>query len=163
MGEYFLGVALTVLLGGLVLSLVPDASAKPYLRLICGAAVVLSILLPITSFVTEISEGNGFDELLAFFEEDGSADQNYAEIYNKAILDTGAQHASNELKNEMLQAFGADEGDFDITIVAQNDGDEICISRVEVIIHLSGLAIDPRELEKYVIDKLGCECVVIYG
>jgi hypothetical protein len=55
-----------------------------------------------------------------------------------------------------------DNDGFDVAIVAEGNGEEIYIARVELIIYPSGLAIDPHAIQKYVKERLGCECVVIY-
>lgn len=159
MSEYFLGIALTVLIGGLVLSLLPDVSAKPYLRLLCGGAIVLSILSPLVSFV---SDETFSDNLLSLFEIDEVEGQNYAEIYNNSLVSAGAEFASNKLKSEIKQELSIDNNAFDISVIAKSSGDEIYIERVEVIIHPSGLSLNPHAIEKYVSDRLGCECVIIY-
>ena len=159
MSEYFLGIALTVLIGGLVLSLLPDVSAKPYLRLLCGGAIVLSILSPLVSFV---SDETFSDNLLSLFEMDEVEEQNYAEIYNNSLVSAGAEFASDKLKSEMKQELSIDNNAFDISVIAKSSGDEIYIERVEVIIHPSGLSLNPHAIEKYVSDRLGCECVIIY-
>ncbi|MBQ7376294.1 MAG: stage III sporulation protein AF [Clostridia bacterium] len=159
MSEYFLGIALTVLIGGLVLSLLPDVSAKPYLRLLCGGAIVLSILSPLVSFV---SDETFSDNLLSLFEMDEVEGQNYAEIYNNSLVSAGAEFASDKLKSEIKQELSIDNNAFDISVIVKSSGDEIYIERVEVIIHPSGLSLNPHAIEKYVSDRLGCECVIIY-
>lgn len=159
MSEYFLGIALTVLIGGLILSLLPDASAKPYLRLLCGGAVVLSILSPL---VTLVGDKSAADDLLSLFEEGMAEEQNYAEIYNNTIVSAGAEFASGKLKNEIKQELLANEDTFDVSVIAKSNGEEIYIERVEVIIHPSGLTLNPHAIEKYVSDRLGCECIIMY-
>ena len=159
MSEYFLGIALTVLIGGLVLSLLPDASAKPYLRLLCGGAIVLSILSPLVSFVGDESAAEDF---LSLFDGEISNEQNYEEIYNNALISTGAEFASERLESEIKQELSAKDGTFDVSVIARGDSEEIYIERVEVIIHPSGLSLNPHRIEKYVSDRLGCECVIIY-
>lgn len=159
MSEYFLGIALTVLIGGLILSLLPDASAKPYLRLLCGGAIVLSILSPLVSFLGDKSAA---DDLLSLFEGGMAEEQNYAEIYNNTIVSAGAEFASDKLKSEIKQELLTDDNAFDISVIAKSNGEEIYIERVEVIIHPSGLTLNPHAIEKYVSDRLGCECIIIY-
>lgn len=159
MSEYFLGIALTVLIGGLVLSLLPDASAKPYLRLLCGGAIVLSILSPLVSFVGDESAAEDF---LSLFDGEMSNQQNYEEIYNNALISAGAEFASERLEGEIKQELAAKDGTFDVSVIARGDSEEIYIERVEVIIHPSGLSLNPHAIEKYVSDRLGCECVIIY-
>ena len=162
MGEYFLGISLTVLLGGMILSLLPDANQKPYLRLICGAAVVISILSPISSIIGDFFDKSTANELLTLFESSAEGEQNYDEIYNNTILSVGAEEASKRLESEIIQALTADDDGFDVSIIVVSNGDEICISHVEVIIHPSGFAINPHEIEKYVLQTLGCDCVIVY-
>ena len=159
MSEYFLGIALTVLIGGLILSLLPDASTKPYLRLLCGGAVVLSILSPL---VTLVGDKSAADDLLSLFEEGMAEEQNYAEIYNNTIVSAGAEFASDKLKNEIKQELLANDDTFDVSVIVKSNGEEIYIERVEVIIHPSGLTLNPHVIEKYVSDRLGCECIIIY-
>ena len=159
MAESFLCIILVVLFGSFALSLLPDTSAKPYLRLLCGAAAVLSIISPL---VLQIRDGSLSDGLLLLFEEQSVEAEKYEEIYNKTILTEGARKASRELKNEIKQELMLDSDGFDVAIVVEDNGDEIYIARVELIIYPSGLAIDPHAIQKYVKERLGCECVVIY-
>ena len=159
MAESFLCIILVVLFGGFALSLLPDTSAKPYLRLLCGAAAVLSIISPLA---LQIRDGSLSDGLLFLFEEQSAEEEKYEEIYNNTILTEGARKASQELKNKIKQELALGSDGFDVTIVAEDNGDEIYIARVELIIYPSGLAIDPHAIQKYVKEGLGCECVVIY-
>lgn len=159
MGEYFLGITLTVLVCGFIISLLPDRSSGPYLRLICGAAVILSVLAPL---VAAISDGGSTDGLKALFEEVEYNEGKYEEIYNDTILSAGAEECSKSLENTIGKDLSIDTDGFDVSVIAGSESDEIYISRVEVIIYPSGLAIDPHMIEKYVSERLGCECIIFY-
>ena len=84
MAESFLCIILVVLFGSFALSLLPDTSAKPYLRLLCGAAAVLSIISPL---VLQIRDGSLSDGLLLLFEEQSVEVEKYEEIYNNTKND----------------------------------------------------------------------------
>jgi hypothetical protein len=160
MKEYFMIVISVIFMGGIVVSLAPEGTGQRYLRLLASLAVTGCIIIPLFSFLDGWQiDTNRISEMLAWGEE---STQNYEEIYNNTILTEGARKASQELKNEIKQELALDSGGFDVTIITEDNGDEIYIARVELIIYPSGVAIDPHAIQKYVKERLGCECVVIY-
>ena len=159
MKEYFIGIISVVFLGGAMISLSPKGYEKQ-LRLLCGFCSVAVILFPLFSFV-----GNGenpFDGLASLFSQEEYQEEYYEEIYNDSFLVSEKKSAEKILKNDIIQEISADYDSIDVNIVLEQNNDEFYISSVEVMIYPSGVNIDPRSIEKYVKDALGCECRVIY-
>ena len=160
MKEYFMIVISVIFMGGIVVSLAPEGTGQRYLRLLASLAVTGCIIIPLFFFLDGWQiDANRISEMLAWGEE---STQNYEEIYNNTILTEGARKASQALKNGIKQELALDSDGFDARIVAEDNGDEIYIARVELIIYSSGVAINPHAIQKYVKERLGCECVVIY-
>lgn len=160
MKEYFIVVITVTFLGGTLVSLAPSGAGQRYLRLIAALAVVGCIILPLFSFFNDWEMN--IEDMSDMFSYGEESNQNYDEIYNNSIVEAGAKNLSNTLKNEIVQALEADYDDIDLTVVVNNNSDEIYIERVEVIIYPSGLSLDPHFMENYVSERLDCECEIIY-
>lgn len=159
MKEYFMGIISVVFLGATMISLSPKGYEK-HLRLLCGFCSVAVILFPLFSLVG--NEGNPFDGLASLFSQEEYQEEYYEKIYNNSLLISEKKNAEKMLKNDMLQEISANNDSFDVNIVVEQNNDEFYISSIEVLIYPSGVDIDPRSIEKYVKEALGCECRIIY-
>ena len=159
MREYFVSVIVVALVGGMMISMLPDESGTRHLRLLCSLCTIACMVAPVAAFFD-----GGFDDehVLDMFDTEFETDNIYDEIYNNSLNDHSRINAEISLKNDIIQHFSAPNDAFDVKIVLQENNVVNCISSVEIRIYSSGLAIDPREVEKYVFDKLGCDCSIIY-
>ncbi len=159
MKEYFLTVIAVTVIGGIVISLEGGRGSGRYIRLLCGVCTAGCIVLPVASLVADgWSVDDNFWEL---FNQEQFGD-NYDEYYNCALDCAESINADNILKNNIIQALSLDNGDIDAHVVVENNSGEKYIKLVEVTIYAQGLDIDPRLVQKYVKELLGCQCVVYY-
>ena len=159
MKEYFLTVIVVAIIGGIVISLEGGKGSGRYIRLLCGVCTAGCIVLPIASL---IADGWSADEgILELFEQEQFL-ENYDEYYNYALDNAENINADNILKSNIIQALSLDDSDIDVHIVVGNNGGEKYIDIVEVTIYAQGLDIDPRLVQKYVKELLGCQCVIYY-
>lgn len=159
MKEYFLGVAVLSMLCSATVALAPAGASQKYIRLLSGLALALCVAAPIFSLIADGGLDAALEDML---EAEASDVQDYAEIYNNAILKAGSAGAEKTLKSEILQALNGNDGDIDLNIVAHLEGEEIYIDLTEIIIYPSGLPLDPHFMQNYVSERLGCRCEVIY-
>lgn len=158
MSGYFLGAALTVLAGGIVVALAP-AGAERGVRLLCSLCAVVCISLPLLQLLGEGFDSENFKGLLEIPETDSGY---YNEIYNSAVLNVGEKNASTELERLILKEFYLDNEDIDVFVDARNISEEKYSYIVYLIIYPSGMSLDPRKAEKYVKNLFDCELEVIY-
>ena len=161
MKEYFVGIIAVVFVGGMIVSIAPGGTTQKYLRLLCGLSVMACIVMPAVSFF------KGCDAPIETWGDLGEIEEydesKYVEIYNNSLREAGAQNAENIIKNDMLKEFNADEQDFDIRLDNEIISDEIYISGILLEIHPSGVALDPRQMKKYLEDRLECPCTIVYS
>lgn len=160
MKEYFLGIMVTVFIGGIIVSVAPDGGSQKYLRFLCGLCVTLCVITPIFS---QFKSGeNAFEKYAELFENEINETTKYDEIYNDMVLKADIKTASETLRNEIFKEFSADENKLDVNIILDKKSDEYYIDHVEVIIYPDGILVDPHSIEKYVYERLGCGCEFIY-
>lgn len=160
MKEYFLGMVIVVFVSAFVISLCPDGSMGKHLRLLCGLCVVGCIVIPLISYIQNVSGDER--EWINMFASEEKENANYDEIYNKAFLNVESENAENNLKSQIIKELSIDAEDFDVQIYVEDNSDVKSISRVEVIIYASGVDIDPHRVEKYINELLDCQCVIRY-
>ncbi len=159
MKEYFVGIIAITFLGGIMIMLSPQGYTK-HLRLLCGLCSAALILLPLFSFVS--GGGGAIEDIADIFSQEEYQKEYYEEIYNGSLLLSEKENAEKILKAEIKRAVSTNNDNFDVNIVIDKNSDEIYIRSVEIIIRASGVSIDPRSVEKYIKETLGCECVIIY-
>ena len=160
MQTYFFTVASVALIGGLIVAIAPASSSKRYVRLICSLGLTLCVMKPIITLAMDIADGEIFSELDGVISVEQESD--YDEIYNSTLLSAEKKNAENALKNEIIQALSAKDDAIDISIELCEKSDVFYISAVEVLIHPSGLALDPRDIEKCILERVECECWFVY-
>ena len=159
MKEYFISVIAISLIGGMIVSLLPDGNSVKNVKLLCSLCVVACMVFPLASFFSGTVEKDGIVDMFEI--GDGEADI-YDEIYNDSLNQYELINAEKSLKQEIIQRFSASYDAFDLKIITDKNNDVIYIATVDVHIYNSGLSISPRAIEKYVYDRLGCECNFIY-
>ena len=159
MKEYFIGIMAVAFLGSTLLALAPSGFEK-HLRLLCGFCAVAAVLFPLVSFLSDGIYING--EWRELFAEDKSESRDYDEIYNDALVNAEGENAEEILKNDIIEELKLKNDSFDIRILIDKSGDEYSISRTELIIYASGIAIDPHDVKNYIETRLECDCEVIY-
>ena len=159
MKEYFITLITVSLVGGMIVTLLPDGNTSKHVKLLCSLCVVACIIFPISSFF-----GDFFDKesVVGIFRYEEDESYNYDEIYNNSLTEYELINAQVSLKQEIIQGIGVSDDAFDLKIITDENNGVICISSVTVRIYGSGLTVNPREVEKYVSERLGCPCEFVY-
>ena len=159
MKEYFIGVMAVAFLGSVLLTLAPTGFEK-HLKLLCGFCVMAAIVFPLITFLGDEIYIDG--ELTELFSQDGGETKNYDEIYKSAIADAEGSNAEKILKNDIIKEYELKSDGFDVRIIIDKASDEYSIVKAELVIYASGIGIDPHSVEKYINERLGCGCEVVY-
>ena len=160
MKAYFVGIISVVFFGGMIVSIARSENEGRYLRLLCGLSVMASIVLPIFSF---FGNADALDKDYNIFGEQELFDESeYAEIYNKTLCYADEKNAEEILKSEIIKEVGAKNEDVDVDIITGDKSGEFYIFKAVLKIRPSGLALDPHRMKKYVENRLGCECSIVY-
>lgn len=159
MEEYFITVMAVSLVGGVIIALAPKGNSTRYVRMLCGLCTVCCVAFPVVSLAQ-----NGFDKegLLSMLDYESREKEYYEEIYNKNLIGAELENAEMTLKSEIIKELSLQNDSLNVNIITENKSDEICIDSVEVIIYPSGLSADPREIEEYVEERIGCPCSFFY-
>ena len=161
MKECFVVLIVTVFVGGMFVALTPSGAFQKYMRFLCGIAVCGCVMMPFLS--GEYFEKIDMEALENYWQEEQNKASNYDEIYNLSLKSAGIKNAEKYLKALIIKELNAVEDDFDISVIADNSSDEICIEHIEVTIYPSGVYLDPRKMQNIVYELLECECIIIYG
>ena len=160
MKEFFAVLISTVFAGGILVSLTPKGSFQKYMRFLCGIAVCGCVMMPLLT--GELFEKNDVKEWEKYWNLENDPSLDYDEIYNSSLKFAGVKNAEEYLKSLVIKEIEAQSADLDFRVVTHEKSDEIYIECVEVRIHPSGMALDPRKIQNIVYELLECECIIIY-
>jgi len=159
MKEYFVSVIAVSLVGSMLITLAPSGGLSKHIKLLCALCTVACIAFPLVSFFDDRGIVNDIENAFDIHLEE---EQVYDEIYNYSINEYGALNAELTLKNEISKALDIRDDAFDVKIVRGEKNGVIYISLVRIYLYSNGLTVDPRKLESYVEERLGCGCEFVY-
>lgn len=157
MKEYFLGVVLTALFGGICEELLPESSGiRPHLKLVTGLCVLLVLVLPMKDAITAIGSFAGRLDLGVLLENEESK-ESYEEIFEGTLSRFSEEELGRHLGTLIAKRFDLSEGDCRAVVRLDLEG-----KASSVLVLLSGEAIlsDPYKIEAYVNELLSCPCDV---
>lgn len=159
MKEYFISVIVVSLVGSMVVSMASGNSAAKHLKLLCGLCTVACIVFPLTA-----AFGVSFDkeDVVQLFACETNEKEYYDEIYNLSLNKSEIKNAENILKGDIVKELSLSKDDFDVNIIAEENNGEFYISTVRINIYTSGISINPRYIEQYILNRLGCGCEFVY-
>ena len=159
MKEYFISIMAVSLVGSVIIAMVSGNSTSKYLKLLCGLCMVGCIVFPLTSVANWSLDS---ENILKKFDYENGQEKYYDEIYNSSLGKFEIINAEISLKSEILKELSASNDDFDLNIITNQNADGFYISSVVIKVHSSGIDIDPRRIEKYVLKRLNCPCEIVY-
>ena len=159
MKEYFVSVIAVSLVGSMLVSLAPNGESFKNIKVLCALCTVACIVFPLVSL---FNDGVSAEDVKKAFDIERNEEQKYDEIYNCSLEGYGVLNAESTLKNEIIQTLKINENAFDVRIVLGEENGVIYISLVRFYLYSGGLTVDPRSLETYVLDRLGCGCEFVY-
>lgn len=160
MREYLLSVVAAAIAVGAVTTLVPEGEGGGLRRHVgfVGALCVLAIL------ISPVGELMGFLGDLSFggFGAAGdSTKSEYEEIYAEYLQYASAENLSDSVAAVLCDRFGIPPEQCRVRVrVGSRDGRAVA-EQVTVILSGGALLRDPYEIEGFISDLLGCECVVV--
>ena len=159
MKEYFISVIAVSLVGSVLVSLAPGGGVAKNMKLLCALCTAACIIFPLgTLFWGSISN----EDIESLFATEMNEEYNYDEIYNDSLNKYNVINSEIILKSEIIQALKLKNDAFDLKIIQDEESDVFCISYVRVYIYPDGVSVDPRMVEKYIYERLGCECEFVY-
>lgn len=158
MGEFIFTLIAVALLNGAVNMISPDGELKGYVRLVGSLCIVIAVVAPIFSLVSE----NIFDTGKLFPDTEG-AESLYEQTFAESIADGMREVAEKGIKEGISKELGLPDGKFDVVLNIETYGEAYRASSVTVILYGIAIPIDPREIRAYAEEVAGCECTVIYG
>lgn len=159
MKEYLLSVIAAALFAAMIWILSPAGSGKgisAHLRLACALFLLCILLSPLKNALSNVKNwiNGGFEEALP----PATDKEEYAHIMEEAMNASSKTYLSELLIHRLENEFSIPSGDVRCVMQWENANGA---RPVRVSIILSGNAIwrDPKDIEAYVEDLLGCECV----
>lgn len=159
MKGFFIAVVCLSFVGSAIISLSPSGYEK-HLKSIASLGTLTLAVAMLFSFMGE--RENYLENFALLFSSDEYQKEVYDEIYNSSLIGAEKQNAEMLLKTYIIQDLSLNNDGFDVNIVVDSSSDAIYIKHVELIIYPDGITIDPKSVEKYIREKIGCECVVVY-
>lgn len=160
MREYLLSVVAAAIAVGAVTALIPEGEGGGLRRHVSfvGALCVLAIL------ISPVGELMGFLGDLSFrgfgTVGDGTKSE-YEEIYAEYLQYASAENLSDSVAAMLCDRFDIPPEQCRVRVrVGSRDG-RAAAEQVTVILSGSALLCDPYEIEGFISDMLGCECVVV--
>ena len=160
MGEYLMGVIGAALFGGVITSALPDTggggSLKKYMGFIASLCVLCVILSPVTDALDTLSDF--FDGGLFDWVEKSTVE--YENEYYEYLVSYGKENAEEGISALICKEFSIDAENCHVSAEVYEDEGALYLKRIRVI--LSGRAIlkNPYEIEEYLSEIFGCECIV---
>ena len=158
MKEYLMTLMSVSLLNGIIHMISPEGDIKKYVRLLGALCLLCAIAVPIFA---ALSEG-GPD--LSFLSEIGqeAEQQNYDEIYQNTLIQSGEAEAAKVMKNRMIQELSMKNETFDVSVEFVSKNDDIVLGNVTVLLRDSAIFTDPRQVIDWVNEVYQCPCIIVY-
>lgn len=160
MREYLLSVVAAAIAVGAVTALVPEGEGGGLRRHVSfvGALCVLAILISpvgeLMSFLSDLS-------FHGFGVAGDSTKSEYEEIHAEYLQYASAENLSDSVAEVLCDRFGIPSEQCRVRVrVGSRDGRAVA-EQVTVILSGGALLRDPYEIEGFISDLLGCECVVV--
>ena len=159
MAEYLMSVIGAALVGGVMVSVLPEGSSgglKKYMGFIVSLCVLSVVISPVTDALEAVS--GFFDGGLREWVEKSELD--YESEYYKYLESYGKENAEEGISALICREFSIDQDDCHVSALVRENEGNLVLDEIRVI--LSGRAIfkNPYEIEKYLTDAFECEVVV---
>ena len=159
MKDYLLTLIAAALIAALVGILSPDGERggiAKHLKLLTALFLICVLISPLCGILTDLK--SLMDGTLSIPNLTPDTEDDYRQQMD-AALDAATESYFTDMLTQTLESqFSIAKGDIDCRVDWTRDGDQITPRRVTVI--LSGKAIwkDPKPIEEFVSELLGCEC-----
>lgn len=152
MKTYLLSLIATAAVAALVGFLAPEGNLGKYVKLVSSLLLLTVILSPLPSALESLRD------LPSLFRRSDTQAQSEEESLQEVLDTTSKTYFAAELTERLEERFAITPGEISVVIRWEDrDGESI---PAEVTLLLSGRAKwkDPKEVESYVSDLLGCPC-----
>ena len=129
-----------------------------HLRLVAALVWICILIAPVSGLVTEWKEWQNGD---FSFDTEQETENDYQAILDEALDNHSTAYFCDMLTQTLEEHFSITKGDMRCHVAWNRGNDAMRPERVTLF--LSGNAVwkSPKEMEAYVTDLLGCECITV--
>ena len=161
MRTYIYSIVCMAAVGGIVLIVSPDgirSGIKKHMRLICSLCMLCVMISPIGEILNGINDiGNKINDS----DEDEQLHGIYESIYESKSDEGYNESIGKSVKAELNKKMSVPEKECRVSVeFSDTDQDGFREPRkITVILSGSSVFMNPRQVERFVAEKFGCECV----
>ena len=135
------------------------AGIAKHMRLLTGLFLICLLISPMCRIIEELYNADGGTLQIPGIEQDQPSKDSYQEQLDQAMRQASTSYFTQMLTQMIESQFAISEGNIRCTVEWDRNEETSIPKRITVV--LSGKAIwkDPREIEAFVTNLIGCECV----
>ena len=155
MKTYFLtllGASVAVALVGI---LAPNASSK-HIKWISSLFFICVLISPLPKTIESIRDRT---EELTNGTSGDAVSEDYGDRMEEAVNSASKTYFAQTLTQMLEQRFSIPAGEIRCSILWEEDGEQFCPSKITLILSGSTIWKNPADMENFVTNLLGCECV----
>jgi len=159
MKEYIVSLIVAALVAALVTALSPEGEGgglSRHLRLLCTLFLLCVIVAPLGGVLGTLSDALGGTLTPP---EAGGDTEDYQSQLDQALSDAAKPYFANLLIEAIEKEFAIPTGEVRCAIRWREGESGATPERISIILSGSAIWKDPSPIEKFVRDRVGCECV----
>lgn len=153
-------IGVAVVSGGVQMLCPEDSKASGLINIISGLCIICIMLAPLKDFIAWMR--NDAVGMLDGIYGSQITTEDYAEIYEKSIIEGSELKASQSLKLLIITDLELSEDSFDVSLRLTRSDEEYCAESVTVFLYDKAVLTDPKIIKDYVARLLSCECQIVY-
>ncbi|MBO5715142.1 MAG: stage III sporulation protein AF [Clostridia bacterium] len=162
MKNYLLTIILVSICIGIADIISPLANGISKYTKTIGILIILCVIIsPISKVIQSIDE-SFFDKIhgnLTIDEEDSK--NKYDDILQNYLNEFSISELNTQIKNILNQEFTIPKEECDIIIFSEQTGENLCISKIQILLSGKSIFKNPYEIENYFSKLLKCDCIVL--
>ena len=159
MKEYLIILIGTSLSISLFSLLIPDGATSKYVRLLSALFLVCVIISPINGLIDGIRAFASGE--LPIPEWEGATDTDPDKELQTALDNASKSYFLQSLTQMLEQEFSIHAGEISCNAVWQANADgQIKPTEIHILLYGSAIWKDPKKIESYINDLLGCKCII---
>ena len=159
MKAYLLSLLVTSLVLAMVGILAPAGGRQgisKHLRLIAALIWICILIAPLSNAIASLENWWSGDPI---FDTEKDTDENYQAILDQALEDSSAAYFCDMLTQTLENRFSLDPGNLRCHVLWESGKDTLRPKKVTLLLSGSAVWQSPREMEQFVTELIGCECI----
>lgn len=147
---------ITVALVAAVIEIFSPKRVEKHMKLIVTLCVVCVMIQPFASVVSALYGLSSSD--LPFYAGEESREE-YESIMRNTVLSAGRENLEQGIRKILYEKFEIPYNECRVSANVEYADEKMTVKRVTLVLNGSSIWRDPYEIEEYISELLGCECV----